>query len=272
MRKPENFDRRSFIGGSDARTIMGVDEGALVHLWREKRGEVTAEDLSGNLAVQLGSVTEELNRRWFERNSGQVVRDVQRHIKHPVLGWMAATLDGIVASTGAVFEAKFALPWSFSEEAAAEKHMAQLQHNMWVANTKSAVLSIITGGGKWVELTIHADPLYQHLLLTAEKKFWRCVLNGEVPRLFGVEPPRPRLEAVRIVDMSASNSWAEFASTYRESRPAYLQHEAAKAELKKLLPEDAKEAIGHGVRAKRSKSGAVSFDLMEMEADHAPLQ
>jgi hypothetical protein len=80
-----------------------------------------------------------------------------------------------VEGTGAVFEAKFALPWSFSEEPAAEKHMAQLQHNMWVANAKSSVLSIITGGGKWVELTIHADPLYQHLLLTAEKKFWRCV-------------------------------------------------------------------------------------------------
>ena len=92
-----------------------------------------------------------------------------------------------------------------------------------------------------------------------------------MPRLFGVEPPRPRLEAVRIMDMSASNSWAEFASSYRGSRPAYLEHEAAKAELKKLMPEDAKEAIGHGVRAKRSKSGAISFDLMDLEAAHAPL-
>jgi predicted phage-related endonuclease len=265
-------DRRSFIGGSDARIIMGGDEAALLRLWREKRGEVGPENLADNLIVQLGSVTEELNRRWFEQNSGQVVRDVQRHIKHPVIGWMAATLDGIVEGTGAVFEAKFALPWSFSEEGAAEKHMAQLQHNMWVANAKSAVLSIITGGGKWVELTIQADPLYQHLLLTAERKFWRCIRDGEIPHLFGVEPPRPRLEAVRIVDMSASNSWAEFASTYRGSRSAYLEHESAKAELKKLMPEDAKEAIGHGVRAKRSKSGAVSFDLMDMEANHAPLQ
>jgi predicted phage-related endonuclease len=273
--KQKSFDqnlRRNFIGGSDARTIMGIDEAALVRLWREKRGEVPAEDLSGNLAVQLGSVTEDLNRRWFERNTGYAVRDVQRHIKHPVIGWMAATLDGIVEGTGAVFEAKFALPWSFSEEAAAEKHMAQLQHNMWVADAKTAVLSIITGGGKWVELTIHADPLYQHLLLTAEKKFWRCVLSGDTPHLFGVEPPRPRLDAVRIVDMSTSNSWSEFASTYRESRPAYLEHEAAKSELKKLMPEDAKEAIGHGVRAKRSKSGAVSFDLMDVEVNHAPLQ
>ena len=185
---------------------------------------------------------------------------------------MAATLDGRVDPGGAVFEAKFMLPWTFSEEAAAEKHMAQLQHNMWVANARSAVLSIITGGGKWVEMTIHADPLYQHLLLTAEKKFWRCVMSGEEPRLFGVEPPRPRLEAVRIVDMSASNSWAEFAATYRRTRPAYQEHEGAKAELKKLVPEDAKEATGHGLRAKRSKSGAISFDLMDAEASHAPVQ
>src|SRR5271169_420350 len=179
---------------------------------------------------------------------------------------MAATVDGMVEPLGAVFEAKFMLPWTFSEEAAAEKHMAQLQHNMWVSNTRSAVLSIITGGGKWVELSIPADPLYQHLLLTAEKKFWRCVMSGEVPHLFGIEPPRPRLAAVRTVDMSSSNSWAEFATTFRRTRPAYQEHEGAKADLKKLVPEDAKEATGHGLRAKRSKSGAISFELTEMEA------
>ena len=157
------------------------------------------------------------------------------------------------------------LPWSFSEEAAAEKHMAQVQHNMWVTNATDAVLSIITGGGKWVEIKISADPLYQHLLLTAEKKFWRCVESGEPPRLFGVEPPRARIEAVRIVDMSSSNAWAEFSGVFRRTREAYLEHENAKAELKGLMPEDAKEAIGHGIRAKRSKSGAVSFDVLSME-------
>jgi predicted phage-related endonuclease len=265
-------DRRGFIGGSDARVIMGDDEGKLVRLWREKRGEVEPEDLSDNLIVQLGTVTEDLNRRWYERNTGHAIKDVQRRVQHPVIKWMAATLDGLVDPGGAVFEAKFMLPWTFSEEAAAEKHLAQLQHNMWISDSRSAVLSIITGGGKWVELTIQADPLYQHLLLTAEKRFWRCVMSGEVPHLFGVEPPRPRLEAVRIVDMSSSNSWAEFAATYRRTRPAHQEHEDAKADLKKLVPEDAKEATGHGLRAKRSKSGAVSFELVEVEGSHAPLQ
>jgi predicted phage-related endonuclease len=269
-------ERRSFIGGSDARIIMGGDEAALVRLWREKRGEAEPEDLSGNLVVQLGNATEGLNRLWFERNTGQALKNIQRRVRHPVIRWLAATLDGVVEVTGAVFEAKFMLPWSFSEEFAAEKYMAQLQHNMWVISSRSSVLSVITGGGKWVEIVIHADALYQHLLLTAEKKFWRCVQTGEPPRLFGVEPPRPRIEAVRIVDMSSSNSWAEFAGVFRRTRAAYLEHENAKTELKALMPEDAKEAIGHGIRAKRSKSGAVSFDLLapesRTEVNHAPVQ
>jgi predicted phage-related endonuclease len=251
---------------------MGNDKEALVRLWREKRREAEPEDFSDNLLVQLGLATEPLNRQWYERTTGQVVKDVQSWVRHPVLRWMAATLDGVVEGTGAVFEAKFMLPWSFSEEAAAEKHMAQLQHNMWVTNATGAVLSVITGGGKWVEIKIPADSLYQHLLLTAEKKFWRCVESGEPPRLFAVEPPRARIEAVRIVDMSASNAWAEFSSIFRRTREAYLEHETAKAELKALMPEDAEEAIGHGVRAKRSKSGAVSFDVLSSDGRHAPVQ
>src|SRR5437588_454939 len=154
-----SMHRRTFIGGSDARVIMGVDEAALVRIWREKRGEVEPEDLSNNLLVQLGA------------------------------------------------------------------------------------LSIIPGGGKWVEITLSADPLYQHLLLTAERKFWRCVENGDPPRLFGINPPRLRLAAVRIVDMTSSNAWAEFAAIFRATRQAFLDHEKSKAELKGLIPEDPKEAV-----------------------------
>ena len=99
------------------------------------------------------------------------------------------------------------------------------------------MLSVITGGGKWVEIKAHADPLYQHLIVTAERKFWRCVESGEPPALFGVEPPRPRIEAVRIVDMSSSNAWAEFAAIFSRTRAAHLEHEQAKAELRSLVPD-----------------------------------
>ena len=159
LRNHNSLGRRTFVGGSDARIIMGSDEDAVLRLWREKRGETSPQDYSTDLIVQLGVATEPLNRRWFEHTTGQVIKDIQRWARHPVNRWMAATLDGVVEGTGAVFEAKFMLPWSFSEEAAAEKHMAQVQHNMWVTNAREAVLSIITGGGKWVEIKISADSL-----------------------------------------------------------------------------------------------------------------
>jgi predicted phage-related endonuclease len=251
---------------------MGDDEAALIWLWREKRGEVEPRDLSANLLVQLGNATEDLNCHWYERNAGQTMRDRGRLVRHSAISWMAATVDGMVSETGAVFEAKFMLPWSFSEDAAAEKYMAQLQHNMWVTQARTAVLSIITGGGKWLQITVPFDPIYLTVLVSAEKKFWRCVQSGEPPHLINAEPPRARIEAIRIVDMTSSNSWAEFADLFCRTRRAHLEHERAKTELKALIPEDAHQATGHGVRARRSKSRAINFDLVQQESAHASVE
>ncbi len=267
-----NFARTSYVGGSDAKTIMGGDEAALIRLWREKRGEIEPEDLSTNLLVQLGVATEQLNRRWFERETARELEHVQKFVRHPKLEWMAATLDGAVKEEGAVFEAKFMLPWHFSEESAAEKHMPQLQHNMLVTGARRAFLSIVTGGGKWVSIEVDADPVYQTVLLQVERIFWRCVRTGEVPHVYGAEPPRAKLPMVRVIDMSGSNAWGEHAVTFARTRAAHAEHEEAKAELKMLMPEDAREAFGHGVRAKRSKSGAISFDLVANGGDYASLQ
>jgi predicted phage-related endonuclease len=269
--QPAQAHRRDFIGGSDAGTIMGMNEARLLRLWREKRGEAEPFDLSGELVVQLGRVTEALNLSWYERNTGHRIIDIQRRAFHRSLAFMSAAVDGIVENTGAVFEAKFMLPWSFSEEGAAEKYMAQLQHNMLVVQSTNAVLSIITGGGKWVEMQIPADPIYQTALIAAEKAFWRAVKTGEQPRLFGAEPPRVRVAVVQVVDMSSSNSWAELAATFRKTRVAHLEHEQAKSGLKSLIPEEAREAIGHGIRAKRSKSGALSFELLGLGGADASL-
>ena len=113
---------RSNSGGR--RTIMGGDENALIRLWQEKRGEAAPAELSGELIVQLGLATEELNRSWYERHSGHRVGQRQSRKFHPSVVWRPRRWMG-VEQTGAVFESKFMLPWSFSEQAAAEKHMAR---------------------------------------------------------------------------------------------------------------------------------------------------
>ena len=213
--------------------------------------------------------TEELNRSWYERNTGRGVRDVQRRVKHSAIPWMATTLDGVVEGTEAVFEAKFMLPWSFSEEAAAEKWRSSsticvsLTCEPRCCRSSRAAASGSKSPFPWIHCIW---PCWWR----PKKSFWRCVQSGETPHLINAEPPRPRIEAIRIVDMSASNSWAEFAALFRNTRGAFLDHERAKSELKALMPEDAKEAIGHGVRA--MKSGAVSFDVLEAEVSHAPVQ
>jgi predicted phage-related endonuclease len=202
MRNPiQSFrtDRRAFIGGSDARLIMGNDETALIQLWREKRGEAEPEDLSRNLIVQLGAATEELNRSWYERNTGRHVTDIQRKVKHSAIPWMAATLDGIVEEIGAVFEAKIMLPWSFSDELATEKYMAQVQHNMWATHLRESVLSIITGGGKWVEITIPRDPLYLIVLvLLALRAIRRTAPSRQCRAVAAAHRDRPHRRYERV--------------------------------------------------------------------------
>jgi hypothetical protein len=163
------------------------------------------------------------------------------------------------------------LPWSFSEEAAAQKYMPQLQHNMWVVAARSAVLSVITGGGKWVEIKTHADPLYQHLVVTAERKFWRCVESGEPPTLFGVEPPKPRIEGVRIVDMRIRHPILRWMAATLDGRVqgTGCASRAAPPTPGPSSPAFLSEPGGHGVRAKRSKSGAITFELLNAEDGHA---
>jgi len=253
-------DRRTYIGGSDARIIMGNDPERLIALWRQKRGEACEDDLSDNLPVQLGLATEALNRAWFERRSGHRVGDVQLFLRHVSRDWMGATLDGRVMSDGSVFEAKFALPWNFSEAAAAEKHYPQLQHNMLVTGARTAHLSIVTGGGQWHHVEVEADALYQTVLVQVEAAFWKAVRTGERPRLFDAAGLGTPKAPTRMVDMTGSNAWSVAAAAFLETFAEARRHDAAKSDLKALVPADAREAHGHGVRIRRTRTGALLTD------------
>jgi hypothetical protein len=249
--------RRHSIGGSDANTIMSGDEARIIRLWREKRGELPGEDLSDNLAVQMGSFTEALNAAWFEKQTGLTVTDrgeVHRLDTDRIP--MSCTLDGMVGD--AVFEAKHCGIRNTDAELFA-RYVPQLTHNCIVADTARAFLSIFKGNGDWVMFEYELDDAYSAALIEAERAFWRCVQTGEPPHSLPCEVPTPKPVGVIEYDMTASNAWTMHAATYTETALAADRHEQARKELKLLVPADASKAHGHGIEIRRAKNGSLRF-------------
>lgn len=253
----EASERRSFIGGSDANVILSGNAEKIQRLWREKRGEVDPEDLSSSLPVMLGCWTEAFNRQWFEGLSGQRVTSAGKHFTCSRHDWRRCTVDGLVESSGAVWEAKHTSAFAKADEVL-ERYMPQLQHNMALASAERAVLSVIFGNHKFEIFEVAADWLYQLELLEAEEQFWDCVLSGKPPA--AVEPPPPpRPVGTREICLEGNNSWASAAVDWLKHRDAAKAHASAVTLIKSLVEEDVGRAFGHGIEAKRSKSGAITI-------------
>ena len=223
--------------------------------------------------VQLGLVTEELNRRWYEASTGEVIADIQKQVRHPTVRWLAATPDGRVQSNSAVFESKFMLPWYFSEEAAAAKYMPQLQHNMFVLTARSAVLvghhrRRQVGRDQGARRPAPSAPDHDRgTEVLALRGKWRAP-----------SPVRPG--AAETPDRGGSDCRHDFVECVGGIRRQFLpaprwptaSTSKPRPNSRSLMPEDAHQAIGHGVRGKRSKSGTISFDLLKGEDNRAAIQ
>lgn len=253
----ERDARRSFIGGSDANVILSGDRGKVERLWREKRGEAEAEDLSDKLAVMLGCWSEPFNRLWYEKLSGCPVTRIGQTIVSADYGWRCCTLDGFVEGSEAVFEAKHTSAFTTAEQAL-ERYMPQLQHNMAVTGASRAILSVIFGNHKYEMIEVPSDWLYQLELLDAEQAFWNCVQTGEEP--VPCEPPPPPTPiGTREICFEGNNTWASAAVDWLQHRGAAKKHAGASGLIKSLIEEDVSRAFGHGIEAKRSKSGAITI-------------
>lgn len=251
------FVRKSGIGGSDANVILSGDEDRILRLWREKRGEVEAEDLSSILPVMLGTWTEAFNRQWFEMDTGLLVGSVGASLVCGTHAWRRCTLDGFIKAKQAVFEAKHVNAFAKSEDIV-ERYMPQLQHNMAVVGSDRAILSVIYGNHKWETYEIASDWLYQEELLIAEARFWDCVRSGEVPVPAPVPiPPRP--VGTREMCLEGNNAWAVAAADWRECKEAAKRHGLASTALKSFVEADVVRAFGHGVEIRRSKAGALTI-------------
>lgn len=248
--------RKLGVGGSDANIILSGDPERIHKLWLEKRGGL-ATDLSANLAVALGKWTEEFNRQWFERVTGFKVGSTGVALVCAELAWRRCNLDGMIQAEDAAWEAKHTNAFAKPDEVL-ERYMPQLQHNMAVARVDRIFLSVIFGNQKFEIFEVESDWLYQRELLDAEIAFWIAVQRGEEPTAAPTPLP-PKAVGTREICMEGRNAWAAAASDWLAHRDAAKIHAIACAEIKTLVESDVSRAFGHGIEAKRSKSGAVSI-------------
>jgi len=245
--------RMAHIGGSDANTIMSGNAERILHLWKLKRGEAQEEDLSGNLAVQMGSFTEPLNVQWFEKMSGRKVTNMGEQHEHKAIKFMGCTLDGMTDDGETVFEAKHVASYQKPEEIQ-EKYMPQLYHNMMVMGVEKAVLSVFYGSNKWECYDFKMDQIYASIVQDAVEKFWGCVQSGTPPVL--IESASP-VDAVRRVDMGGNNQWGSFAQQAKDNAAAKKLHDDAIDGMRAMVGADVKEAYGYGFTFKRDARGAL---------------
>lgn len=256
LSRHELESRLQGIGGSDANIILSGDSERIMRLWLEKRG-APAEDLSGRLQVALGSWTEAFNRQWYEKITGETVESRDNALVCSRHSWRRCTLDGFILTKNAVWEAKHTSAFVKPEDVL-DRYMPQLQHNMAVAGAERAILSVIFGNQKFEFFEVASDWLYQLDLLAAEEAFWSCVQTGATPVPAPV-PSAPKAVGVREVCLEGQNSWAAAAADWVAHREAAKVHSNACVRIKALVEEDVARAFGHGVEAKRSKSGAITI-------------
>jgi predicted phage-related endonuclease len=205
----------------------------------------------------LGCWTEAFNRHWYEKLAGSYVSQVGDLVVCDKYSWRRCTLDGFVSVEGAIWEAKHTNAFSKPDDIL-RRYMPQLQHNMAVAKAERAILSVIFGNHKWEVFKVEADWLYQEDLLIAEARFWDRVRKGERPVAAPV-PQAPKAVGVREVSFEGNNAWAAAACDWLAHKDAAKVHASAGSLIRGLLEDDVARAFGHGIEAKRSKSGAVTI-------------
>ena len=253
LTKEQKEFRSKLLGGSDANTIMGGDEERLLKLWKIKTKQEEDDDLSDALPVQMGVFTEPFNIQWFTKQTGRHVTDngVQKiSVSHSFMG---CTLDGLTDEGLTVYEAKHVSAFAKDDEIL-DRYYPQLTHNMLVCGVERAVLSVFFGNHKWEKFDVNLDAIYSDILIETERKFWECVKNGTPPVTISVRPP---VDAVRRVDMTGNNAWANFANQLQMNVTGKKLYDEAANGLKGLMEEDMAEAYGYGVSIKRDKRGAL---------------
>ena len=248
-------ERAKGIGGSDAKKIM---EGNWNALWLEKTGRAEPEDLSDNVAVQVGSWTEPLNIGFFERWARKPVWRGMEPVVHLTHTFMRCNLDGWCDPDNAVVEAKHVSAWDKADNVVS-RYYPQLQHCIAVTEADRAYLTVIYGNNKWEWYAVERDADYITDLIEREREFWRHVENDTAPDDPAAIKAEISLDDMRDVEMTGDNAWADLAATWLETRDAAKRFKDADKGIKQHVPDDARLAYGHGIQVKRASNGSLTI-------------
>ncbi len=250
-------NRTAGVGGSDAGRIMS---GEWMELWEEKTGRRELPDLSGVLQVQIGIATEDLNLRWFERQTGiEVLCAGCEGLVHSEHKFMRGNLDGWVP--GGILECKHTSAFAKDEEIV-NRYYPQVQHYLAVTDMSLGYLSVIYGNHRWEFFELEADEEYQARLIEREAEFWWHVETDKQPENPTEEIISIALDDMREVSMEGNNKWAALADDWINTRSAAAAFTRTSKELKSLVEQDVKLAMGHGIKATRSRAGAITIKEM----------
>jgi hypothetical protein len=262
--------RTGFIGGSDCVKIM---QGNWHELWQIKTGQVESPDLSDNIAVQLGTYTEQFNLEWFEKEHdvrlGNHQLEVEEEMYHtdgsiPIKGTIDAMIKG---KNPCIVEAKHTNAFN-SMEGIIEYYMPQIQCYLWLmrssikyADVSGCYLSVLFGNSKWESAFVSADKEYQNSMWKVVAKFWHHVTSGQEPDHIvpNQAPSHDKIAVDGMVrrDASKENGFVSAAYDYLKFKDEAKLFESSKKDLKAMVKADEREVYSDVISIKRSKNGAL---------------
>lgn len=251
------MNRIGFIGGSDCVKIM---QGNWLHLWQVKTERAESEDLSGNIAVQLGIWTEDFNLKWFEQENNAEITDQQRTFAQDIEGVpVRGTIDGVWGKS--IVEAKHTNPRKNMDDVISY-YMPQIQTYAYLAKARGIHMSVIFGNSKWESAYVAFDQDYFNSMWAVVSSFWGYVIRDEEP--VGIDTPSINIDKIKVDNMvrrdaSADNHFTSAAHDYLENQSAAKSFEIAKKDLKSMVGPNEREVYSDIISIKRSKNGALRF-------------
>ena len=255
------MERKGFIGGSDCVKIM---QGNWLELWQIKTGLVESDDLSRNLAVQLGSYTEDFNLRWFEENMPaddgaffitKHQYTYQRNIDGvPIKG----TIDGMCSDS--IVECKHTNSYN-TMDGVIEYYMPQIQLYAHLAKVDGAYLSVIFGNNKWEAAYVDRDEKYFDSMWAVVSDFWGYVVRKQEPVGYD-EPIQLNIDKIAVDNMvkrdaSTDNQFIDASITYINGYEHNRVFENAKKDLKNMVGSNEREVYCDHLTIKRDKRGSL---------------